>query len=1564
MLLIDWLKWRHRPARRRLARRLPVRQASERLEDRTLPATITVTSLSDNLTVDTQVTLREAIEAANSDAPVDGSTAGGGADTIVFASGLTVGGPATITLSGTDLLLRTDINIVGPGISLLTINANLASRIFVIGDLEAGNVLNVSISGLTLTNGRADFGGAIQSSEDLTLSQMKITNSSATAVESFGGGVQNGDRVLMIEDSLISGNSANTGGGVSNSGTLRVVRSAISGNTATINGGGLGNTGEATVISSTISGNSGQSGGGIGNQGTLTVLNSTLNGNTASSFGGGIANANSESAQLAVIQTTLSGNSAPLGGGGIGIGDAGSVTVSQSTITGNSATSVRTGGGIAFGVPNTVVTNSIIAGNTVAGSPNDFNFQAVLTADSKNNLVGDPNSAGGLIHGTNGNIVGGGTGAVRSFLATSSIINTALANNGGLTKTHALVVGSPAINAGSNALIPDDTQDIDGDNNVAEDIPFDQRLIGFSRLAAGTVDIGAFEVPPPKVSVAVAPVAVLENGTTNLVYTFTRTSTLGALTANFDVAGSAIFNTDFSVTGATSFSGTSGTVTFAAGSATKTITIDPTADSIVEASETVELTVVDGTSYVAGAAAQATGTITNDDATFSIAVANATRAEGNSGSTLFTFTVTRADSTAAKGSVQFVVTGSGDNPANAADFGPALPKGVATFAVGVATATITVSVAGNTIQEADEGFTVTLSAPVGGELGAATTATGLIQNDDSAFSVEFEDASRAEEGNAGTTPFTFRVTRGGLTTAPASVKFAVTAPAGGANAADFGATVLPSGMLTFGAGVTSQSITLNVAGDTVVENNESFVLTLSAPIGGVLGTPSAASAANATIITDDTALAIAVATNGSSKVETHSGTVAHTFTVTRSGLIGGESSALFAVTPSGTNPADTSDFLAAQFPTGTVNFLANETTRTITINTNGDTSVEPTETFTVTLSNPSGATSLSPASAIGTIIADDSSFSIAPLSANKAEGNSSTTPFTFTVTRNGGTLGTASVAYTVSGSGENQANVADFGTAFPIGIANFAAGAATATVTINVKGDTTFEPDNGFTISLSNPVGGVLNTATADGTILSDDATLTIAATAANRLERTGGDATPFTFTVTRTGGINVPASVKFSTSTNGTGAAGAAAADFSGNVFPAGIASFAATEATKLITINVNPDSAVELNEVFKVTLSAPTGGATLGAAAAIVANGTIQNDDTSLSIEATSAVKAEGHVESTSFTLTVTRIGDTSGTSTANFAVSGAAANAADAADFGGAFPAGIVEFAASETTRLITIDVLGDTVVESNEGFRVTLTNPTNATLATAIANGTINNDDTSFAIAAQSATSAHKAEGNANNLAFTFTITRLGVPVIGSVQFAVSGTGDNPAAAADFANASLPTGTANFTAAQTSQTLTINVKGDTTVEADETFAVTLANPTNATLAVAEAIGTIKNDDASFAIAATEADKSEGNSGNTSFTFSLTRAGMTTGTASVRFAVIGTVGANPAAIADFGTAFPSGTLNFAANETSKVVTINVKGDTAFELDEGFTVTLSSPSSGATIVVLSAQGTIRNDD
>ncbi|OSO93382.1 hypothetical protein B7O87_05635 [Cylindrospermopsis raciborskii CENA303] len=114
---------------------------------------------------------------------------------------------------------------------------------------------------------------------------------------------------------------------------------------------------------------------------------------------------------------------------------------------------------------------------------------------------------------------------------------------------------------------------------------------------------------------------------------------------------------------------------------------------------------------------------------------------------------------------------------------------------------------------------------------------------------------------------------------------------------------------------------------------------------------------------------------------------------------------------------------------------------------------------------------------------NNATLAIAPANASQTEGNSGTKPFTFTVTRTGDTSGTSSANWAVTGSGINPANATDFGGILPSGTVNFAVGETSQTITINVSGDTTIENDEGFTVTLSDPIGAVLGTSSSGNTI-------------------------------------------------------------------------------------------------------------------------------------------------------------------------------------------------------------------------------------------------------------------------------------------------------------------------------------------------------------------------------------------------------------------------------------------------------------------------------------------------
>ena len=519
------------------------------------------------------------------------------------------------------------------------------------------------------------------------------------------------------------------------------------------------------------------------------------------------------------------------------------------------------------------------------------------------------------------------------------------------------------------------------------------------------------------------------------------------------------------------------------------------------------------------------------------------------------------------------------------------------------------------------------------------------------------------------------------------------------------------------------------------------------------------------------------------------------------------------------------------------------------------------------------------------------------------------------------------------------------------GILTFAPGVTQQNILVDIAGDAIVEGDETFTVTLSDPSDGAsILDGSATGTIVDDDASLSIAAANADAAEGNAGT-TALTFTVTRIGETSRPATANWTVS--GPAVDGA---DFAGGTLPSGTVTLGIGETSRTITLHVAGDTQFESDESFTVTLSDPGPGTSLGTASAM---GVIRNDDSapaSLSIAATSADKPEGQAGSTPFTFTVTRTGDRSGAASAHWAVAGAAVTGADFT--GGTLPSGTVIFAAEETSKIISINVAGDTVVEANEAFSVVLSSPSaGVILDTASASGIIHNDDSSLSIVA---THADRSEGDTGTTPFTFTVTRSGdLDGTASVHWAVDGSAVD---ATDFADGVLPSGTVSFAAGETSKIISIDVAGDSVVEANEAFSVVLSNPSvGAILGTASASGIIHNDDSSLSIVATHADRSEGDTGTTPFTFTVTRSGDLDGTASVHWAVDGSA----VDATDFADGvLPSGTVSFAAGETSKIISIDVAGDSVVEANEDFSVVLSSPSADTSLGIASASGIIRNDD
>lgn len=366
-----------------------------------------------------------------------------------------------------------------------------------------------------------------------------------------------------------------------------------------------------------------------------------------------------------------------------------------------------------------------------------------------------------------------------------------------------------------------------------------------------------------------------------------------------------------------------------------------------------------------------------------------------------------------------------------------------------------------------------------------------------------------------------------------------------------------------------------------------------------------------------------------------------------------------------------------------------------------------------------------------------------------------------------------------------------------------------------------------------------------------------------------------------------------------------------------------------------------------------------------------TMAGEDTILAISPLNASRAEGALgSSTPLTFLIRRSGATTGRSSVLWSVSGTAVTPSDFR--GGVFPSGTVSFAQGQTTRTLTIQVAGDAALEAEETFQVSLANPSPGTTirpGAESATGTIRNDDP-LPVVSVVARAASLPEGHQDATPFTFLLSRRGDSSgSSSVRWAVAGSGASAANAADFSGGVLPSGTVTFAAGETSTTLTVMVKGDSMLEANETFRLSLASPVGATLSAtaAAASGTIKNDDSLLAIAPLAATKQEGRAGTTTpFTFTVSRTGQTTGESTAAWAVVGS-GANAASAADFiGGAFPSGRVTFAAGQTARTLTVLVAGDSRFEPTETFQVSLFDPSAGTNLRsnASSATGTITPSD
>jgi CSLREA domain-containing protein len=433
----------------------------------------------------------------------------------------------TINLASALPALTTSLNINGPGANLLTVRRDTG------GDYRIFNILSgkvVTISGLTISNGKTTSGqgGGILNNGTLSLTNCILSGNQASASVAQGGGIYSATGTLNVSHCTLSGNTSSS-------------NNNISGNN--LGGGGIfvGN-GVVNITGSTFSGNTSTNVGGSGSHGggglyleagTLNISNSTLSGNTVSNgAGGGLSTRGPGSANL--VNTTITNNFAGRGGG----------------FFNNSAATAK---------------NTIIAQNTNNVITDTPDIRGPFTSLG-NNLIGIDNF-GAFVNGVNNDQVGSAAAPLDAKLAP-------LGNYGGPTATHALLLGSPALDKGHSS----------GSTTDQRGSPRPVDLPGFPAAANGdSADIGAFEAQTlPLPAIVINDVAVAEGnaGTSTATFTVTlsaasaQTVTVQYATAN----GTATAGSDYVTT--------NGTLTFNPGVTSQPVNVTINGDTVLEQGET------------------------------------------------------------------------------------------------------------------------------------------------------------------------------------------------------------------------------------------------------------------------------------------------------------------------------------------------------------------------------------------------------------------------------------------------------------------------------------------------------------------------------------------------------------------------------------------------------------------------------------------------------------------------------------------------------------------------------------------------------------------------------------------------------------------------------------------------------------------------------------------------------------------------------------------------------------------------------------------------------------------
>ena len=977
-----------------------------------------------------------------------------------------------------------------------------------------------------------------------------------------------------------------------------------------------------------------------------------------------------------------------------------------------------------------------------------------------------------------------------------------------------------------------------------------------------------------------------------------------ALTVDLSAASGQDVTVDYAVTGTATGSGTdytlaNGTLTINAGATSGTITIasivDDTAD---EANETVILTLSNPSNATLGSDSVHTYTINdNDDAPIvDFNVTSSSDAESASSASL---TVDLSAASSQDVTVDYGVTGTATG--SGTDY--TLANGTLTISAGSTSGIITIAgIIDDSIEEANETVIVTLSNPSNATLGSDSVHTYTINDNESSRTIDFNTTSSSGAESVSSKVIT--VDLSGESSQDITVDYAITGTATGSGT-DY---TLSNGTLTISAGSTSGTITIaSIVDDSLDEDNETIILTLSSPGNAILGNDSVHTY---TIFDNDDAPVVdfnAASSNGAESVSTK------TITVDLSAVSAKNVSVNYAIT--GTASGSGTDYTLAD---GTLTISAGASSGTITIASIVDDSIdEANETVVLTLSSPSNATLGSDKIHTYTINDNDNTPSI-DFNTTSSSGAESVSSKDITVDLSGPSSEIVTVDYAVTGTASGSG--ADY--TLVNGTLSIAAGDTTGTITIaNIIDDTTDETNETVIVTLSSPSNAILGSDNVHTfTIIDDDDQPTIDFNVASSSGAESISSTAITVDLSAASSSNITVNYAVTGTATGSGT------DYT---LADGTLTINAGETSGTITIaDIVDDLIAEGNETVILTLSGPS-NATLGNDS--IHTYTISDNDGTPTVSFSSAASSDSEaVSSISVDIEIPFASESD--IEVDYVITGTASGSG--VDFN--FANGTVTISAGAKTATITIaEIIDDSLNESDETIIITLLNPKNANLGTDIVHTVTITDDDSAPIIDFNLTSTSGDEASSSKSIIVDLSSASGKDVI--VDYTV--TGSATGSGTDF---TLANGTLTISAGETSGTITIDIVDDSLDEEDETIIVTLSSPSNATLGNDNVHTYTINDNDDAPTIGFNATNSSGVESVSSAGLRVDLSGASSKNVTVDYVVTGSaIGSGT----DY--TFSNGTLTINAGETSGTITIdNIVDDSLYEPNETIIVTLSNPS------------------